>query len=169
MKNPQEIYQRIVGLEEQAAAIYLHMASHFSAESAELRWFWLEMGMQEKQHAGLLQFCIAEKLFTTNLPQDNEVQSIAALFEQLSKRASMPDLTIADAFHIAIQMETSEANAIYDRLTASLHTSPYLLRKKIASMLPDHVEHLLKEARKYQVPEETLKELQKVASKPPGE
>jgi rubrerythrin len=168
MKNPTDIYQQIVGLEEQAAAIYLHMASHFSAESAELSSFWLDMGMQEKQHAGLLQFCIAEKLFAANLPQDNEVQAVAAVFEQLSRRASIPDLTIADAFRIATQMETSEANAIYDRLTASLHTSRYLLRRKIASMLPDHIEHLLKEARKYHVPEDTIKELKAMTTKHPG-
>ena len=52
MRSPKWIYQQFVAFEEQAAAIYLQMASRFSPENTELSSFWLDMGMQEKQHAG---------------------------------------------------------------------------------------------------------------------
>ena len=165
MKDPKWIYEQFVSFEERAAAIYLRMASRFSPENPELSSFWLEMGMQEKQHAGLLQFCVAEELYASHLPTDNEIQETAALFDNLDKRASDPDLTVEDAFRIATQMETSEINAIYDRLTTPVHSSMYLLRRKVATTLPDHVGHLLAEARKCNVPDETLKDLERAATK----
>jgi rubrerythrin len=165
MKSPKWIYEQFVNLEERAAAIYLKMASRFSPEDAELSSFWLEMGMQEKQHAGLLQFCIAEELYSPDLPADQAIQETTVLFDNLLKRASDPHLTVADAFRIATELESSEANAIYDRLTKPVHSSMYLLRRKVATMLPDHVGHLLKEACKCNVPEETVRELETVMSK----
>jgi len=164
MKNPKWIYQQFVAFEEQAAAIYLQMASRFSPESPELSSFWLDMAMQEKQHAGLLQFCIAEELFAENLPTDTEIHDIGALLHQLLKRASEPDLSVADAFRVATQMEASEVNAIYDRLTTPVHNSMYLLRRKLATTLTDHVGSLFRLACKCDLPEETLKELERMAS-----
>lgn len=160
MKNPKWIYQQFVNLEERAAAVYVQMASHFSPEDPELSSFWLEMAMQEKQHAGLLQFCIAEELYSPDLPPDQALQETGVLFDNLLKRASDPELTAADAFQIATQLETSEANAIYDRLTTPVHSSMYLLRRKVATMLPDHLGRLLREARTHNVSEERLKELE---------
>jgi rubrerythrin len=56
MRTPQNVYRRCVEFEEKAAAIYLRLAARFSPENKELSSLWLEMGMQEKEHAGLLQF-----------------------------------------------------------------------------------------------------------------
>ena len=162
MMNPRKIYQQFVAFEEQAAAIYLKMASQLSPENPELSGFW-DMGMQEKQHAGLLQFCIGEKLFATDLPSDTQIQQTKALFAALHKRAADPNLSVEDAFKIATQMETSEVNDIYDRLTTPLDAS--MLRRKLATMLPDHIGHLYKEARKCGVSEETLKELERAVSR----
>lgn len=164
MKSPRKIYQQFVAFEEQAAAIYFRMASRLSPENPELSGFW-DMGMQEKQHAGLLQFCINEELFATDLPSDTQIQQTKALFAALRKRAADPNLSIEDAFKIATQMETSEVNDIYDRLTTPVHASMYLLRRKLATMLPDHIGHLYKEARKCGVSEETLKELERAVSR----
>jgi len=165
MRNSKWIYQQFVAFEEQAADIYLRMASRFLPENADLGSFWLDMGMQEKQHAGLLQFCVAQELFTANLPTEKEIRTTAALFDAWRKRASEPNISVADAFAIATEMETSEINAIYDRLTTPVHSSMYLLRRKVATTLPDHVGSLLKEASKYDVGEETLKELERAASR----
>jgi hypothetical protein len=169
MTNPKWTYQQFVAFEERAAAIYLLMASRFSPENPELSAFWLDMGIQEKQHAGLLQFCIAEELFAPNLPANTEIQETAALFDSLLKRAADPDLTVPESFRIAAQMETSEVNAIYDRLTTPVHASAYLLRRKVATTLPDHVGSLFKMACKCGVPEETLKTLEAAASRHPSQ
>jgi hypothetical protein len=168
MRNPKWIYQQFVAFEEQAAAIYLQMASRFSPENVELGSFWLDMGIQEKQHAGLLQFCIAEELFASNLPTDKEIRNIAALFEELLKRSSDPELSVADAFGIATRMEVSEVNDIYNRLTTPVHNSMYLLRRKLATSLPDHVGSLYRQACKFGVPEGTLKELEQAVPHAPS-
>jgi len=160
MSDAKDIYRRFIHFEEQAAAIYLRMASRFSPENPELSALWLEMGIQEKQHAGLLQFCLAEEQFAEKLPTDKEIESAEALFSRLMRQASTADLSIEDAFRIALDLETSEVNAIYDRLTIPMHTSRYLLRRKIAISLPDHLGYLLQEARRFNLPEDALKVLE---------
>lgn len=165
MRSPEDVYRQFIGFEEQAAAIYLRMASRFSPENPELSSLWLEMGIQEKQHAGLLQFCLAEELFASKLPTDKEIHDVDALFSSLMKRASNPDLGIEDSFDIALQLESSEVNSVYDVLTTPIHGSMYLLRRKIATSLPDHFDHLLQEARRFNVPEQVLRGLEGLGSK----
>ena len=165
MRSPKEIYHRFVNFEEQAAAIYLRMASRFSPEDQELGSFWLDMGMQEKQHAGLLQFCLEEELFANQLPADKEIHDAEVLFAGLMKQASAPDLTVQQAFQIAIDLETSEVNNIYDILTTPMHASMYLLRRKIATSLPGHLQHLLEEARRHNMPGEVLGKLERAVTR----
>ena len=142
MTSNEAVYQQFIDFEEQAATIYFQMASRFSPEKPELASFWLEMGIQEKQHAGLLQFCAAEGLFCTELPSDQQTEGVRVLLERLSRKAADPALTIPEAFAVATEMEESEINDIFDRLTTRLHDSTYLLRRKIAISIPDHRELL---------------------------
>jgi len=116
------------------------------------------MAMEEKQHAGLLQFCVANTLFASDLPGEIEIQKTSALFERLEKRAAEPKLTLEDAFRIAIEMETTEVNDIYGYLTTTLHSSVYLLRRKIALGLPDHVDELIRAAAMFGIKEEVMRE-----------
>ena len=167
MRNAVETYRRFIDFEEQAAVVYLQMASRFSPESPDLSAFWLEMGMQEKQHAGLLQFCVAEELFASELPAESAIQEAQNLLAKLTRRALDPDLSVGDSFEIAAELETSEINAIYDRLTTPVHASTYLLRRKIATSLPGHVGELLQQARKFHVRAETLAELERLAARHP--
>jgi rubrerythrin len=165
MKSPQDVYRRFIDFEEQAASIYLRMASRFSPENLDVGSVWLDMGIHEKQHAGLLQFCVAEELFAADLPSEREILETEGLFSRLTRQAANPDLSVEEAFEIAAQLETSEVNAIYDRLTTPLHASTYLLRRKIAASLPDHLEHLLHEARRLKIPPESLERLEQLFSR----
>jgi hypothetical protein len=169
--NNREVYRTFIGFEEQAARIYLQMASSFYPWDRELSALWLDMGMQEKQHAGLLQFCLLEGLLVMSEPTEERTKQITDLFSNLSRRVADPGLGINDAFQIATELETSEINDIYHRLTVPLHSSNYLLRRKIAASIPDHVDRLLQEGRRYGVPEDTLKRLERLAPKgvPVGE
>jgi rubrerythrin len=161
VKDSETIYRQFVQFEERAAALYLQMASRFS-QDPDLSSFWLDMAMQEKQHAGLLQFCVYEKLFATQLPDENEIRRLGTFFESLEQQARDPNLTVGQAFLIAMQLETSEINAIYCHLTANLHRSLYLLRRKIATDLPHHVDELATAARKFGVREDALEQLDRV-------
>jgi rubrerythrin len=144
--------------EERAAGIYLQLASRF-AEDAEVGSFWLDMAMQEKQHAGLLQFCICEKLFAPELPNNEQIEELKTLFDRIERRAHDTHLTLDDAFSLAVEMEASEINMIYCSLTMALHNSTYLLRRKIATALPNHVDELIAAARRFGVKEDGLSRL----------
>src|SRR5262245_18584888 len=117
------------------------------------------MAMHEKQHAGLLQFCMCERLFAPGLPDTAELQKFAEFFSRIEKHAVEPGLNVEQAFSLAIKLEVSEINAIYRHLTTSLHSSRYLLRRKIASSLPGHIDDLITAARKFGVGSEALQEL----------
>ena len=108
MKSPpRNVYRRFVEFEEKAATIYLDLVSHFS-QDPRLSSFWLDMAMQEKQHAGLLQFCLRNGLFASDLPDTAEIQKLAGFFKRLEKRATDPKLTAEEAFSLAIELEASE-------------------------------------------------------------
>ena len=162
-KDPGIVYRRFIEFEEEAAAIYLHFASHFS-EDHQLSAFWLDMGMQEKQHAGLLQFCLADSLFAADLPDRAEIEEIAGLFKQWKKQAADPELSLEEAFTIAMELETSEINGIYRHLTTPLHPSVYLLRRKIMTCL-DHVDEVIRAASKFGVKSGALKRLMRLRNR----
>jgi hypothetical protein len=117
------------------------------------------MGMQEKQHAGLLQFLLAEKLFAENLPDDSAIQKIDDAFRGFELRAADPALSIPAAFQIAFEMESSEVNDIYSHLTSSTHTSTYLWHRKIATLAPGHIGFLASAARKFGAGEDVVRML----------
>ena len=158
MSRPTHVYRRFIEFEELAAKIYLRLAARFP-KNEYLGAFWLEMAMQEKQHAGLLQFCVEEGCFACDLPDTAGTEKIAELFKRLEERSANTQLTIAGAFSLAIELETSEVNAIYRRLTSSLHNSTYLARRKIATSLPDHVEELVHAARQFGVADQAIQTL----------
>jgi hypothetical protein len=158
VNNSENIYRQFVEFEERAAAIYLQLASRFS-QDPKLSSFWLDMAMHEKEHAGLLQFCLCDRLFAPDLPDIAEVQKLAGFFDHLEKRAAEASITVQEGFSLAVEMETSEINAIYCHLTKMLHTSMYLLRRKIATSLPDHIDGLIEAARRSGLREDALQEL----------
>ena len=164
MITPRKVYRRFVEFEERAAAIYLQLASRFSHDP-KLSSFWLLMALHEKQHAGLLQFCLQDGLFASDLPDSAEIQKTAALFKRLETRAAAPMLNVEDAFELALELESSEVNSLYCYLTTTLHSSMYLLRRKIASSMPDHVDELLVTARKFGVKNHATEELRKKLKK----
>jgi hypothetical protein len=166
MEKSRQTYEKFIEFEERAASIYLRFASHFS-KNAELGAFWLEMGMQEKQHAGLLQFCMAEKLFAENLPERGTIERVDTLFRSVETRAADPELTNEAAFRIAMEMESSEVNDIYCHLTSTTHTSMYLWHRKIATLAPGHIGYLADAARKFGAGDEIVRGLDLLKEKCP--
>jgi len=159
MKTPEQIYKKFIEFEERAAVVYLRLASRFS-KVPELSWFWLEMGMQEKQHAGLLQFLLSEKLFAGELPDETKIQKIDRQFGSFESRAADPELGIPAAFQIAMEIESSEVNDIYSHLTSTTHDAPYLWHRKIATMAPGHIGYLADSARKFGAGDEVVRKLE---------
>jgi hypothetical protein len=158
-KSPKETYGRFIELEDKAAAIYLRLASCFSSENPKLSAFWLDMAAEEKHHAVLLQFCVAEKWWAPELPEESDIRKFYTQFRELERQAASRDITVDRAFALAAELEGSEINAIYSHLTMPLHASMYLLKKKIASSPSDHLGHLVAAGKKFSASATTLKKL----------
>ena len=158
--TPKQVYRRFIEFEERAAGVYLRLAKGFSSKP-QLSAFWLEMAMHEKQHAGLLCFCLTCNRLAPDLPGTSEVQKLNSVFKRLEKIAANPKITIEEAFAVAIAIETSEVDDIYCHLTTGLHDSAYLLRRKIAA-LPNHIEQLATAAEKFGVGDSAVRELHRL-------
>jgi hypothetical protein len=148
----------LVGFEESAAAVYLSLARRF-AKDKNLSWFWLEMSMEEKQHALLLEFCGCEDLLGKNMPDRNTTGRLSDLLDSLQKEAGRKNLSVDDAFLIAARIEASEINGIYSRLIEPVRGTPYILRKKIAALGSDHTQSLIRGARRFGVSAATMSRL----------
>ena len=148
----------LVGFEERAAAIYLNLARRF-AKDRDLSWFWLEMSMEERQHAVLLEFCGCEDLLGKNMPDRSTVHQLSNLLDGLEERANAKKISIDDAFLIATELEASEINGIYARLIGPVRGTPYILRKKIEALGPDHLQSLIRGAKRFRVMPETMARL----------
>ena len=159
-RTPKDVYLRFIEFEEKAAAIYLQLASHFSSRNRKLGALWLDMAIDEKQHAGLLQFCVSERTFAQKLPSDDEIRKFTTLFRKLEKRAADPKLDASGAFSIAAELEGSEVNAIYSYMTTPLHASMYLLKRKIVMAPSNHIDHLVAAGKNFKISAAILKELQ---------
>src|ERR1044071_7475079 len=139
VRSKKNVYRRLIEFEEQAAEIYLRLASRFSTENPKLSAVWLAMAIEEKQHAGLLQFCLSNGLFATDVPLESELRKYAELFRSLKNRAAAAALSLDEAFELAAELEGSEVNAIYCRLTTPVHASSYLLKQKIVTSPLAHI------------------------------
>ena len=146
--NATKVYDGFISLEDRSAALYLELSVRFF-DNPELSWFWVEMAMEEKQHAGMLQHCREAGVFTAELPDKDEIQLLNALFRRLEARLAEPQLALDDAFEMAIELETSEINDVYSRLTAPIQGPAHLMRKKMELSLSGHFERLSEAASKF--------------------
>ena len=167
VRTPQNVYRKFIEFEERAADTYLRLASRFAEQKPELSALWLEMAIEEKQHAGLLQFCLAQTLFAPNLPAETDIRKFTGLFRSLERRAADPELDVNGAFVLGSELEDSEVNAIYSYLTTPLHKSLYLLRRKIAVSPANHIDRLVLAAKKFGIPQATIKKLDRVRKSSP--
>ena len=139
--DAKHIYEGFIGFEERSAKLYLDLSVVFY-DNPEFRWFWVDMAMEEKQHAGMLHHCREAGVYASELPGKDEIQRLNSLFHELEARLAAPDLAVDDAFDMAIQLESSEINDIYSRLTAPIEGPAYVMRKKMELSVASHFERL---------------------------
>jgi hypothetical protein len=146
--NASKIYDGFIRFEERSASLYMELSVRF-LDNPELRWFWIEMAMEEKQHAGMLQHCREAGVFASELPGKDQIQRLNFLFRQLEARLAQPKLTQEEAFEMAIELESSEINDIYSTLTAPIQGPAYVMRKKMELSLTGHFDRLHEAASKF--------------------
>jgi hypothetical protein len=67
----------------------------------------------------------------------------------LEARLAEPELALDDAFEMAIELETSEINDVYSRLTAPIQGPAHVMRKKMELSLAGHFDRLSEAASKF--------------------
>ncbi len=146
--EPAQVYEGFIRFEERSAQLYLELSVRF-AENNALRWFWVDMAMEEKQHAGMLQHCLEAGVYASALPDGKQVERLDNVFTQIERRILSPDLTLDEAFDLAARLESSEINDVYNRLTAPIEGPAHIMRKKIELSVAGHFGKLCDAARRF--------------------
>jgi hypothetical protein len=119
--NPPEPFDplvRFADLERLVSKIYFRF-SHLFIGRPDLRDFWWEMAREEEQHACILYACKAlienfEERLDPEISREKAQQLEAWLISFLQR--GTPSLTAEEAFRIALEIESSEIDAIYSKL-----------------------------------------------------
>jgi hypothetical protein len=118
-QNPFDSLSRFAGIERLVSKIYFRF-SHLFLDRPELRDFWWEMAREEEQHASILFACKAliENFDDESLDPEISREKAQELEDRLHSFLShgTPLLTVEDAFRIALDIESSEIDAIYSKL-----------------------------------------------------
>ena len=110
---------RFAEIERLVAKIYFRF-SHLFLTQPELRDFWWEMAKEEEQHACILHACravienFAEQTLDPTINRDKAQQLSLRLNSFLAQGTA--SLTVEEAFRIAVDIESSEIDAIYSKL-----------------------------------------------------
>jgi len=158
MKDVTKICAQLKEFEERAASLYMGFARRFT-DNKNLSWFWLEMSMEEKQHAQFMEFCGCQQLVTEGLPEESTVQALAKALTGLEERAGREKLSVDDAFLIAAELEGSEINDVYARVIKPIEGTWYIMRKKVETLISGHMQTLIKAAHQFGASAPTLARL----------
>ena len=118
-ENPFDALASFAAIERLVSKIYFRFSHLFLAQS-ELRDFWWEMAKEEEQHACILQACravienFAEARLDPSITPEKAQQLILRLDSFLAQGTAK--LTVEEAFRIAVEIESSEIDAIYSKL-----------------------------------------------------
>jgi len=110
---------RFAELERLVSKIYFRF-SHLFLENPDLRDFWWEMAREEEQHAFILLACKAlienydDEALDPTISREKAQEVEARLLAYLAR--GTPSLTKEEAFRIALEVESSEIDAIYGKL-----------------------------------------------------
>jgi rubrerythrin len=117
--EPFDALTRFAEIERLVGKIYFRF-SHLFLDQPEIRDFWWEMAREEEQHGCILHACKAliqsyedETLDpTVSREKAQELEKWLGSFLQ----RGAPSLSVEEAFRIALEIESSEIDAIYSKL-----------------------------------------------------
>jgi hypothetical protein len=118
-QEPFDPLLRFAEIERLVSKIYYRFSHLFLTES-ELRDFWWEMAKEEEQHACILQACRAlienyeDETLDPNISRDKALELSLRLNSFLAQGSA--SLNVEEAFRIALDIESSEIDAIYSKL-----------------------------------------------------
>jgi rubrerythrin len=119
LSKPFDPFEDFAEIERLVAKIYFRF-SHLFLTTPALRDFWWEMAKEEEQHACILHACraIIENYDDESLDPSISREKAQALSTRLNSflTEGTRSLAIEEAFRIALDVESSEIDAIYSKL-----------------------------------------------------
>ncbi len=122
-KTPSKIlfdpFEAFAEIERLVSKVYFRL-SHLFLHQPELRDFWWQMAMEEEQHSSILLACkemirnYLDEAVDPSISREKADQLKAQISSYLSK--GTPSITVEEAFKVALEIETSEIDAIYSKL-----------------------------------------------------
>ncbi len=116
---PFDPLDRFAEIERLVAKVYFRF-SHLFLHDPELRDFWWQMAVDEEQHSAILLACkemienYEDEAIDPTITQQKADQLKTQLNTYLNK--GTPSLAVEEAFRTALEIETSEIDAIYSKL-----------------------------------------------------
>ncbi len=111
--------QRFAEIELRVSKIYFRF-SHLFLHHPQLRDFWWQMAKEEEQHSSILLACeqmienYLDEALDPSINQEKADQLKTQINNYLSK--GTPSISMEEAFKIALEIESSEIDAIYSKL-----------------------------------------------------
>lgn len=118
-ETPFDPLQRFAEIERLVGKVYFRF-SHLFLHHGELRDFWWQMAMDEEQHASILLACremienYTDEAIDPSITREKADQLKTQLESYLGQ--GTPSITVEEAFKTALEIETSEIDAIYSKL-----------------------------------------------------
>lgn len=120
MTEPQfDPLEKFAELERLVAKLYYRF-SHLFLHHPELRDFWWQMALDEEHHSSLLLACkelmgsYPEGALDPSITREKAEELEAQISAHLGR--GIPSIAVDEAFRIALEIETSEIDAIYSKL-----------------------------------------------------
>ena len=139
MRQSETTYSRFEAIEAQIAHCYFLFHERFIPNPRFSR-FWLEMAMQELQHSAMLQFCREHTCMSEADVDVNASRNIEQLLDVIKGVATDTDVSMDEALYASLQIESSELEDVYEKLTVGLKDHNELLYEAMHKDFQAHQE-----------------------------
>lgn len=152
-------------IELRHAKLYATLSVRLGDVDERIARFWQEMSAEEWQHHLLVGFgrSLCAQTFGLDAPApqfaDVSIDRINETLDEYEERVRAEQVTLSEAFEIAIALETGESDAIYTELVSTIKDAIYqsdrlYLLTRISRMEKDmhgHVNHLIDAAKRFSI------------------
>ena len=158
-----ELFNLCKDIELRQAKLYASLSLHLGSVDERIARFWEQMSTEEWQHYILVDFgrSLCVNAFGIDSPvteiSDIPVQQITDALNAHEQKISSGNITLDEAFAIAIAIEGSEADAIYMYLLSIMRKAiehsnqPYLIDRivQVEKDMVSHVDGLVKATQRF--------------------
>jgi len=137
MTKREMIYTQFEAFEEELAHCYFVLHERFIT-NLPLAKFWAETAMEELQHHSILRYCREHGLMADVDIDSINLDHVRELVEIVVGVVSDPDVTVDEAFYAALLIESSELEAVYEKLITGLAKDHPLLFQAVQAGFRSH-------------------------------